>query len=205
MFAVRASSHRAAAAGSERLLGMLREHLDPIYRTARRLGVREADVEDVVQDVLLVLLRRLPEIEPAKERAFAVGVTARVVANWHRHRRRHPEDTHDSIDELGAARGLGAPWQHEPGGERGVERSRQLALLQAALAEMTEPQRVSFVLFELEELSAREVAEQLGIPESTVVSRVRRAREVFWRLRARGEEPATAELALALERDGGEP
>lgn len=50
-----------------------------------------------------------------------------------------------------------------------------------ALSEMTEAQRVAFVLFELEELSAKEIAEQLDVPEAAVVSRVRRAREEFQR------------------------
>ena len=44
---------------------------------------------------------------------------------------------------------------------------------------MTPGQRVVFTLFELEELTAREIAEQLELPEAAVVSRLRRAREVF--------------------------
>jgi DNA-directed RNA polymerase specialized sigma24 family protein len=44
---------------------------------------------------------------------------------------------------------------------------------------MTPRQRVVFTLFDLEEFSAREIAEQLEIPEAAVVSRLRRGREVF--------------------------
>jgi DNA-directed RNA polymerase specialized sigma24 family protein len=40
---------------------------------------------------------------------------------------------------------------------------------------------VAFILYELEELSAKEIAEQLAVPEAAVVSRVRRAREEFQR------------------------
>jgi RNA polymerase sigma-70 factor (ECF subfamily) len=197
---------RAAAAGNERLLGIIRQHLDPLYRTARRLGVREADIEDVAQDVLLVILRRLEDIEPDKERAFVVGVTTRVVQSRHRHRRRHPEDRHETLDELGSEQAIGPAWQKlaqhgTPEGERRVERSRQLALLQAALEEMTDAQRAVFVLFELEELSAREVGEQLGLSEGTVVSRVRRAREVFWRKQARAADGNDALGTCELERD----
>lgn len=177
----------SAPAPCARALGVMHRQLDAMYRTARRLGVSEADVEDVIQDVLLVVLRRLDDIEPDKERAFVVGVTARTAQTWHRRRRRHPEDAHEALDDLSAARASLSPWQQAPdpgtaGGERHVERAQQLELLEAALERMTEPQRVAFVAFELEELSARQVAEQLGVSEGTVVSRVRRAREVFWEL-----------------------
>lgn len=72
-----------------------------------------------------------------------------------------------------------------PDQERAVERARGWALLDAALSEMTESQRAAFILFELEELSAKEIAEQLEIPEAAVVPRVRRAREVFQRFCSR--------------------
>ena len=60
-------------------------------------------------------------------------------------------------------------------------RARQLALLTRALDAMTPAQREAFTLFDLEQLTAREIAEQLGLPEAAIVSRVRRAREVFRR------------------------
>lgn len=60
-----------------------------------------------------------------------------------------------------------------------MERARKLELLSAALASMTEPQREAFILFELEQLTAREIAEQLQQPEAAIVSRVRRARAAF--------------------------
>jgi DNA-directed RNA polymerase specialized sigma24 family protein len=47
---------------------------------------------------------------------------------------------------------------------------------------MTESQRVTFVLFELEELRAGEIAAELGIAEAAVVSRLQRARSVMRRV-----------------------
>ena len=60
-----------------------------------------------------------------------------------------------------------------------MERARKLELLQTGLESMTEQQRETFILFELEQLTAREIAEQLQLPEAAVVSRVRRARAAF--------------------------
>ncbi len=166
--------------GSARIRQLAHLHLDAVCRTARRLGVRACDLEDLVQDVMLVVVRRLADIEPGKERAFLVSTTVRVAANRRRQRQRRPEEPSDSLDTSGAER-LSASAGRPPG-EASVETVRQLALLHTALEQMTEAQRASFVLFELEELTAREIAEQLGLTEGTIVSRVRRAREVLWRV-----------------------
>jgi DNA-directed RNA polymerase specialized sigma24 family protein len=61
---------------------------------------------------------------------------------------------------------------------------------------MPEPQRVAFTLFELEQLTAREIAEQLGVAESAVFSRVRRAWQIFRRCVGR-------ETAAVASHDGG--
>lgn len=185
----RARGH-AAEPSSSRIRTIVHEHWDAMYQTARRLGVPSRDIEDVLQEVLVVVIRREADIVVLKERAFVVGATVRVVANWRRRARRHPEDATETVDEI-AAHDVGGP-PTARGGEDGVERSRRLALLQSALAAMTEPQRVAFILFELEEWTAREIAAELGASEATVVSRVRRAREVFWRFRERHRESASA-------------
>ena len=162
-----------------RLESIVQRHLDSAWRTARDLGVPPHEVEDVVQEVLVVIVRRLDDIEVARERAFVAATTARVVANWRRSRRRHPEDLTESMDAidprwLGERGGLGTP-------EQSLERNQKLAVLRQALDEMPESQRVAFTLFELEQLTAREIAEQLGVAETAVFSRVRRAWVVFRR------------------------
>jgi RNA polymerase sigma-70 factor (ECF subfamily) len=163
-------------------------HLDAIWRTARDLGVSARDLDDVVQEVLIVCVRRLSDIEPERERAFLLATTSRVVANWRRSRRRRPAEPCDSVDEM-AVEGLDA--RSKPHGPaEALEHKRELELVQAALEEMSEPQRVAFTLFELEELTAREIAEQLGLSEQVVFARVQRARAVFHRYvaRARAEQ-----------------
>ena len=192
-------ARRVAAERTRRIRGLVRQHLDAIHRTARRLGVPAADIEDVVQDVMLVVVRRLDDIEVDKERAFLVGTTVRVAANRRRRHRRHPET---SCEALGEVQSLEAASGRHTGsrGEQSVETARQLALLHEAIEQMTEGQRATFVLFELEELTAREVAEQLGVTEANVVSRVRRAREVLWRVcESHGYPVTTLRPSAALE------
>jgi RNA polymerase sigma-70 factor (ECF subfamily) len=163
----------------QRVVRIVRQHLDLVYRLARRLGVVNRDLEDIAQEVMLVVVRRLDVIEPSKERAFVAATTLRVTANWRRQRRRRPEDPSDELEALAARNGPPLPRTAHAHGEQGVERARKLELLQAALESMTEQQRETFILFELEQLTAREIADQLQLPEAAVVSRVRRAREAF--------------------------
>jgi RNA polymerase sigma-70 factor (ECF subfamily) len=175
-------ARRAVAESTARVRELVHAHLDAIYRTARRLGIPVCDLDDVVQDVMVVVVRRLNDIEPDKERAFLVSATVRVAANRRRQRQRRPEEPSDELDRVGAVPGAGPLTASGRAGEGAVETAHQLSLLHGALEQMTEAQRVAFVLFELEELTARQIAEQLGVTEATVVSRLRRAREVIWRV-----------------------
>ncbi len=171
----------AAAARVERIAG---DQVDAIWRTARRLGVPALELQDVAQEVMLVVVRRLADIDTGAERAFVVATTVRVAANWRRARRRRPEEPTDVVDDFASAAG-----EHEPssirGAEEALERSRKLEILERALSEMTEPQQVSFIMFELEQMTAKEIARALDQPEAAIVSRVRRAREVFRHCRER--------------------
>jgi len=159
------------------------EHLDAVWRMARRMGVPDPDLDDVAQEVALVVMRREAEIQPEKERSFVVGTAARIAANWRRSRRR--QERRSARAEFGSGESalepVGALAEVRDTPEVTLERAQGLALLEAALAQMTAEQRVVFTLFELEELSAREIGEQLELAEAAVVSRVRRAREVFQR------------------------
>ena len=169
----------ASTCASERVQRLVRDHLAAVWRTARDLGVAPCDLDDVAQEVLLVVLRRVAEVAPGRERAFAVAAAVRVVANWRRSRRRKPLTVTDDVEALHSLATRGAA-PAEP--ELALERSRQLQLLRSALGEMSDKDRAAFVLFELEELSASEIARELGLSESAVMSRVRRARALLERV-----------------------
>jgi RNA polymerase sigma-70 factor (ECF subfamily) len=162
---------------SRRVREIVVRNLDAVWRTARRLGLSDADLADLAQEVALVVLKREASIEPGKERAFMLATAVHIIANWRRSWRRRSQRGAELALAFAGELEIDAPAPQE----RELERAHGLALLDAALAEMTEPQRVAFVLYELEELSAKEIAEQLAVPEAAVVSRVRRAREEFQR------------------------
>jgi RNA polymerase sigma-70 factor (ECF subfamily) len=146
------------------------EHFDFVWRSLRRLGVARADADDAAQEVFLVLTRRLNDLEQDRERAFLFATSLRVASTRRRSARRKPEATLDEFEEL-PAMGL------DP--EELAELSNARALLQDILNEMDLEFRSVFVLAELEELSAPEIADLLDIPLGTVSSRLRAARETF--------------------------
>ncbi len=142
-------------------------HADYVFRVLRRLGVDAAHVEDAVQDVFMVVLSRAESFEGRSSlRTWLYGIALRV-ARAHR-RRRQTEPLEDaSLD--GDARGPA----------RETEHAEELRLLGALLAELEEPFREAFVLAEIEQLTAPEIAEVTGVKLNTVYSRIRLGRQRF--------------------------
>jgi RNA polymerase sigma-70 factor (ECF subfamily) len=149
---------------------LVSEHFDFIWRVMRRLGVPESEAEDAAQQVFIVATARLSEIRPGAERSFLYGTALRVAGTIRRGlQRRRRWFTSEPADCVSPER---AP-------DEQVERQRQLALLDEVLSELAPELREVFVLCEIEELSASEVAGIARIPVGTVASRLRRARRSF--------------------------
>jgi RNA polymerase sigma-70 factor (ECF subfamily) len=145
-----------------------------VWRSLRRLGVRDANLKDGVQDVFLVVHRRLPAFE---ERAHVRTWLFRICMRTAKDQRRRAHVRHEVLDgesvELTAAPDQAAV--------DAVERREDLALFEAALERVQLDQRSVFILFELEEMTGDRIAECLQIPLGTVYSRLRLARETFRR------------------------
>ena len=148
------------------------EHFDLVWRTLQRLGVASAAVDDALQDVFLVVHRRLADFEGRSAiRTWIFGITLRVASDYLRRGRRY-EHTTGSIDaNFRDERGL------DPLEQRA--RSEAVALLYAALGALDPEKRAAFVLAELEEMSMTEVALAVGANVNTVSSRVKAARRQF--------------------------
>jgi RNA polymerase sigma-70 factor, ECF subfamily len=156
-----------------RMGAMVAAHFDMVWRAVKRLGVPAGGVDDAAQEVFIVAARKLADIEIGRERAYLLGVAVRVASDARRAARRRGEIPIDAAPELGTA---AAP----AGGvsaEAALDQQRLRDALGALLVRMPEEMRETFVLFEIEELNAAEVAAALGIPVGTVASRVRRARD----------------------------
>jgi RNA polymerase sigma-70 factor (ECF subfamily) len=153
-----------------RLRACVTGHLPAVWRMLRRNGVPAADADDASQKVFLVLSRKLKDVPPGRELPFLLR-TAVLVARDARRTHRRQREVSDP-----------APEAHSsilPGPEGELLQREALAQLDTILAEMEEPLRVTFVLYELEEMTMAAIAETLEIPPGTVASRLRRARERF--------------------------
>ena len=174
-----ASSKRDPSA-DERLRGMVLEHYDFVWRSLRRLGVSPPETDDAAQQVFIVLSGKVANVEAGKERSYIFGIVMRVAANVRRARANLRE-----VPEEEAPQTQVVP----PAAEAHLDRADARAALDEILTSMPEERRAVFVLSVLEEQSPAEVAATLQIPISTVISRLRRAREDFQagihRLRAR--------------------
>ncbi len=155
---------------SARLAALFEEQYEFVWRTVRRLGVPEGSVDDAAQEVFLVVHRRLDEYKDRGfHRAWLTSIAVRV-ASEHRRRCRRKEDT-EPLSEDTVAPGAGP---HEA-----AVRSEALAKVYRLLAALDEAHRSVFVLAEMEQMTAPEIAQALGIKLNTVYSRLRVARERF--------------------------
>jgi len=158
------------ATRDERVRGLVSTYFDFVWRSLRRLGVPEADVDDSAQQVFLTATQKLAALPVQKEKSFLFGTCLRVASHARRSQQRSRE-VHD--DQLGERQDT-AP---DPGAQ--LEQRQARALADTLLAQMPLDLRAVFLLFELEEMSTPQIAEMLAIPVGTVASRLRRAREDF--------------------------
>lgn len=140
------------------------EHFAFVWRTLRRFGVGDASLDDATQDVFVVAHRRFGTWE-SSPRVWLHGVAKRVASKHRRGADRHAR-------KLAA---LPSPSEARAIDEHLVARS-ELERIAAALDRLAPERREVYVLAELEQLSAPEIAELLGCKLNTVYSRLRRAR-----------------------------
>jgi RNA polymerase sigma-70 factor (ECF subfamily) len=142
-------------------------HVDFVWRNLRRLGVHESDVDDRTQEVFVVAHRRFDQFEDRGHgpRAWLFQIVLRVASDARRHRRRHPEDP-DGGDAMGRA-------SVDASQADAILKREALSRLDAALETIDLGRRTVLVLHEIEEMTAPEIAQVLGIPLNTVYSRLR--------------------------------
>lgn len=149
-------------------------HFDFVWRTLRRMGVPEADVSDVLQEVFLTVHRKLPEFEG---RSKITTWLFQISMGAARDRRRKAHHRREVLDE-GVLERV-APQGAAP--DALLELHQEIELLDRALEALSLDQRAVFLLFELEELGGEEIAEMLQLPLGTVYSRLRLGRTAFQR------------------------
>ena len=157
------------------------EYADFVWRSLQRLGVPTSNLEDALQDVFVVVHRRLDSYDAScKISTWLFGICLRIASS---HRRRaylkHEKaslEFYDAVDKQPRADPEGFALRRE------AERR-----LEMTLASMSLEKRAVFVMFEIEGLPAHAIADSLGIPLGTVHSRLHNARLEFTAAIARQE------------------
>ncbi len=153
---------------------LYREHFAFVWRSARYLGVPYGELDDVAQDVFIVLQRKLADYDGrVSVRGWMYGFVRRVVAD-HRRRFRRKESKLRGAPEEG---GLDAYESEHPTPFSSAESSEALRRLDEVVQTLSAEKRETFLLAELEQLSAVEIAESLGTNVNTVYTRLRTARD----------------------------
>lgn len=185
----------AAEAKLDRLVARLQadelEAFDELYRLTRddvartlwHLLGRRTDLEDLIQETYLQLLKSVRRFRgQAQFRTFLYRVCANVALMHLRWWRRRKESVVETLPETADA---GA----DP--ERQAQAAQAKALVHRALETLPAKKRVVFVYHELLGMGPEEISEALEVPYNTVRSRLHHAREAF-----------TAAMATLLKEGG---
>jgi RNA polymerase sigma-70 factor (ECF subfamily) len=151
--------------------------LEPLFATALRLTRNRSDAEDLVQDTFVKVLRFSGQFTPGTNlKAWLYTILHNT---WRNRRRGAARDTVEidspRVDEAAAT---GSDAEDSP--ERILLRATLDADLQAALDALPEAFREAVWLRDVEEFSYAEIAEMLGIPIGTVMSRISRGRRLLF-------------------------
>ena len=164
------------------------EYFSFVWRSARRLGAPDSILDDVVQEIFVVAYRRLRGFEGRSSmKTWLFGIVLNVVRAHRRTlRAKHPHMLSGErvVDLESLADGSSSP-------QEVAMRAEATRLVDGFLDELDDDKRAVFVLAELEQMGAPEIAGALGVPLNTVYSRLRLARLEFAaataRYRARDE------------------
>jgi RNA polymerase sigma-70 factor (ECF subfamily) len=161
---------------------LVQAHRDRVYNITFRMLGNRAEAEDVAQEVFIAVFKTIDDFR--EESKFSTWLY-RVAVNHCKNRikylaRRHDRDR-EEIDETTHGTGvngtIGAPVPSSPA--KALEAAQMEKVIQEAIANLEEDQRIVVVLRDVEDLSIEEICEITGLPDGTVKSRLHRARLVL--------------------------
>jgi RNA polymerase sigma-70 factor (ECF subfamily) len=152
---------------------------EDVSRWIRALGGPEADRDDIVQEVFLVVRRRLSAFDGSNLAGWLYRITRRQVRDFRRRTWVKHIFNKRRVDDLDALVHTGT------GPAVLLERKEEQRILHLILGKIREERRSAFVLFEIEGLSGDEIARIQNVPTNTVWSRLHHARKEFFALAAK--------------------
>jgi RNA polymerase sigma-70 factor (ECF subfamily) len=142
-----------------------------VSRWVRALGARDADRDDLVQDIFVVVHRRLPDFDGQNVAGWLYQIARRKVRD---HRRLLWVKQLFGSSSVPLAEGT---LTTDASPLRALETKERRELLEALLSKLNPDQRAAFTLFEIEGNSGEEIAAMQGVPINTVWARIHKARK----------------------------
>lgn len=168
---------------------LFESELSYVWNVLRRLGIAEADREDLAQEVFVRVHKSLSTYDPSRPRRPWLFAFVFRIASDHRRLKRHKVEVAATSDDHQRAASDAAP------ADETLDAARRRHLLHRALDTLDLDKRAVVVLHEMEGMTIPDVAETLGIPVGTASSRLRAARshlkEVLEKLRTVDSSVAT--------------
>ena len=153
-------------------------YLDQLYGAALRMTRNPADAEDLVQETMMKAFSAFHQFAQGTNlKAWLYRILTNTYINTYRKKQRQPRISgSDDLEDWQLARAA----EHAPAGLRSAE-AEALDLLpdtdvKAALAELSEDFRMAVYYADVEGFSYKEIAEIMGTPIGTVMSRLHRGR-----------------------------
>lgn len=158
---------------SEAIAALVEEYSSTLYRVAYSVTRNVAEAEDAVQETFLRVLRHSEKLgEIRDQRVWLVRIVWNVVLDKKRRAKTRPE-TDDIADHARSLRATGLP------ADQNAISSQQYRRILALIDQLPRKEREAILLSAVEELSTVQAAEVLGTTESSVRSRIFRARRVL--------------------------
>jgi RNA polymerase sigma-70 factor (ECF subfamily) len=152
-------------------------YLDDVYTLARYLLRDPADAEDAVQECYLRALKHFDSYRGPAMKPWLFAILRNVCRAEFARRKVAPSTTIDDAPEAAEQTPLWHETQDTP--ETQILRDRDASTIRRLVEALTEPFKETFVLREINNLSYREIAEAVGAPLGTVMSRLARARAML--------------------------
>jgi RNA polymerase sigma-70 factor, ECF subfamily len=151
-------------------------YLDDVYTLARYLLRDASDAEDAVQECYLRALRHFDSYRGPAMKPWLFAIL-RNVCNAEYARRAHSPAAIEDTPEVAEQAPLWRETEANPEAE--MLRSRDATAIRKLIERLAEPFKETFVLREINNLSYREIADAVGAPVGTVMSRLARARAML--------------------------
>jgi len=158
---------------------VFRDYVPRVYSLARRMLGNDADAEDVTQDVLLQVVRKLHTFRGDANIATWLHRVTVNAALAHRRKRatREAREVHDPFDHFmdnGYHSDPVQPWRATP--ETQALNRETAEMIEKAIAELPEIYRDVYVLADVESMPNAEIGDLLGLSIPAVKSRLHRGR-----------------------------